>query len=1064
MDRNLLGQYDSKVSNTNNPPFPSVTADPGNGTIAHQMITYWYTGASEYTYYFLYETLDTTLTVNSPGVTVFSAKDADLGAYAGGALVSYNGKVYVYSQKETSSQKSTAVRNGQNQPAKQGYNSDGRLFCGAGDQKPDDSTSHNIYFFYSRESFELTIQNINQPYTLPQELLTTTFSCLDQYVTGAETLQQLGWYYDAEKQAICLRYGAWLSPLNDSEILSWLTSADRGQEVLAYPFPSDSENQYYFIHWFRNSQQTVRVDWQENDFRNIHANVTLYAGWFTPRYTTSYVLNGGTWQDSGNDAIQYTLITTRTDDGQNLYFYYPHQTTDPEATVYWYVQSVETDRLYVDTLYTCTIRDVLVKDETTGHWKLNTPLDLVQLRRVSTEDTTGTRLVDRYFCYMGNNGLDEANGHTKYVNINSSLNTVLPEPAAPTRSGYAFVGWYYFDNPTSTEEKVYLKDVLSAGQSLDSYDVHYVYLNSVGDAFLLEKDAQGELFYYPSQTGYRFNYSNNASLVSKTRELYAAWESTSDARAVVYQLIRADQADEAGGALTPKGESSISLTGLPTITIGSTEYLVLHTDATSYNNLYTGSTQMLTAWEYCVGGQSRKWLPQYASIPLQIDQSTPTVANENDLSTVTGNTYRIQDRDADGNLLDSYTYYAFFVYEPSQEVSYNVYAIDLSVAVAEGALSGYQDAFDRADPPQENTPYVLQMEQKSWQADTDSGQQAVVYENAPAISGYSVYSEWSQSLQLQTTAGTNNLYFYYIKDGSLLSYSMTYYLMTEGAYSPEDTLTITGIPAVRGEILSLQDLIDRCGQLLEQAVTYRSYAGSEQSAQKMLYERYRNMTVTLTRAGTSQTFTVDSGGASTLDPQAFQQTLGEYYLDQWSPSGDTLVVSDDTTIDVYLGRAELTVQKESTDGRPLAGARFTLVPLVEDSAGTYHYGDATYRVADTTPLEAVSGADGRAVFMDLSAQTGQLYLLTEVEAPAGYNKLQEPVIVAVPYAAEGQEPSYQVTYTVVNSGISYLPKAGVAGGIYGTVLLGGGMMAAAVFYLIVLVLLRRRKHRRTKQL
>lgn len=75
-----------------------------------------------------------------------------------------------------------------------------------------------------------------------------------------------------------------------------------------------------------------------------------------------------------------------------------------------------------------------------------------------------------------------------------------------------------------------------------------------------------------------------------------------------------------------------------------------------------------------------KWLPVQADIELEVDARTQTVTEDN-LATVTGNTYRIEQSDG------TYIYYAFFVYNSTDEVVYNVYAIDLSVAVAEGVLA-----------------------------------------------------------------------------------------------------------------------------------------------------------------------------------------------------------------------------------------------------------------------------------------------------------------------------------------------------------------------------------------
>ena len=99
-------------------------------------------------------------------------------------------------------------------------------------------------------------------------------------------------------------------------------------------------------------------------------------------------------------------------------------------------------------------------------------------------------------------------------------------------------------------------------------------------------------------------------------------------------------------------------------------------------------------------------------------------------------------------------------------------------------------------------------------------------------------------------------------------------------------------------------------------------------------------------------------------------------------------------------------------------------------------------------MTATSGEDGKAIFYNLSARVledgkGYLYRLTETVAPKGYNCLVEPMYVITPYTVEG-ETYYTVTYTVVNTGIAYLPGSGLLGGVYTTMFLGVGLMAAAI--------------------
>ena len=1031
MDLNVVAEGNSKTN-------WKATADSGNGTVAHQMVAYWASNASEYYYYFLYEVLDTTVSVSDTNVTPFSPDTANNSGYSDGQYVSWNGTVYVYSS-DFDTQYSSSNRSGQNQPSRQGFTSVGKSYSGL-----DSSTGGSIYFFYTRETYTLDIQNVDDRYIIPSELLDTEFSCLSQYEEGAKTLKELGWESVNADGMASIRYGGYLIPLSEDEIITWLTDETGGK--LAYPYQSAGENQYYFWRWYRNQKQTIHVEWEtDNDMRTMTSNKTLYAGWFTPRYTTSYVLNGGTWTDS----IDYTLTTSQTNDGHSVYIYYPHQAETPDAPLYWYVQSKDSDRLFVNTLYVCEVGDVAHKDGTGNHWVLNENLTVEEMLKNSSVDLQGTRLVDRYYCYMGKGS---AYNHDYYININAAVNTVLAEPTEPARTGYTFNGWFYFDDAPTSGDKTYLKDVLTSSQSLDSYAEDYVYLNHVGDAFLLYEDENGELFYYPEQTGYRFSYTNDASVVVRDLQLYAAWEPKGDAKAFVYHLVEKNAVEDGINSFTPKGGSSIAIGSNGTITIGDTEYYILSTEELA--NLYTGSTYTQTAWEYCTDNVGSKWLPTQAIIDLYADSRTQTIAGD-DLASVTGNTYRVEQSDG------SYTYYAFFVYNATDEVVYNIYAIDLSVAVAEGVLDSYQDTFDRSFQVDTTAPYFLSVEQKS--VKVSSIESTFVVENAPPVSGYTVYQDWSQELQLQTDTAANNIFFYYVRDSAQISYSITYYLMVDGSYSPKDTVTISNIPAVSGEIISLTDMASTYDRLLTMAQTYSTYSGSTNEAQKSLYDRYKEMTVTLTQDGTTTTFTVDATNHDTLVLSDIAQLHLDYYVDDWSPSGNSLVVSDGTEVDVYLATAQLIIQKVDASQVPLAGAEFKLERLVENSNGPILHDGKSYAV-DTTfkAVTATSGTDGKAIFYNLSAQVsedgnGYLYRLTETQAPKGYNRLAEPMYITAPYTV-GEKTYYTVTYTVVNSGIPYLPGSGIFGGVYTTMFLGVGLMSTAAVYGMVTSSRRRKKH------
>lgn len=123
--------------------------------------------------------------------------------------------------------------------------------------------------------------------------------------------------------------------------------------------------------------------------------------------------------------------------------------------------------------------------------------------------------------------------------------------------------------------------------------------------------------------------------------------------------------------------------------------------------------------------------------------------------------------------------------------------------------------------------------------------------------------------------------------------------------------------------------------------------------------------------------------------------------------------------------------------------------------GVQYYVDSAF--GKDGKVTETSDAAGQVIFYDLSAKEDTyLYRLTETRAPEGYGQLYEPVILKAPYT-DGDGIHYALTYTVQNTGVTWLPKAGVFGGVYRQLLLGGGALMMAV------VLLNQRSRRRTRE-
>ena len=1073
---NVYGSFDENILlmwSSQNGSYAATACDESGGTVTHTMVTYWANSGNgnltEYQYYFLYEVLDTSVTPNSTGVVDFHAEAANDGAYEEGQLVSYGDEVYVFT-RQSSTQLSTFGQSGQNQPSLKGFASAGKMYkeTNAGDGRPENDSEKNIYFFYSRDTYTLTLHNLSETYILPEAAWNEGYE--------DKTLAQLGWIR-GQDGSVTVRYGASLAPLGDDEFMAGLTSAESGR--LEYPIPETGENQRYFRGWALNQKLSIKADWSdESSLLSVDGNISLYAEWSTPRHTVSYVLNGGTWQDEGNSAISYTLVTATipvsdgSDETANVFLAYKHNAAQEEAattTLSWYVQTQSTDRLYIDTLYETTLSEVMEWDENTDHWRVKDGFTLSELQEAS-HVSSETSFTGQYYCYMGNGGTDESNSHRKYVNVNKWLGDSLDEPIDPVRNGYAFAGWYEFaDGDYADATKVYLSDALEGSTaSIDAYREGYVYLDEVDDAHLLHADKDGNLFYYEGQTGYRLSFEYGASTVSATQVAYAAWVPQGNVELTTMHLVSVADAN----GVSKLGDCELSTCKKITLSVDGTEteYYVL--DSAS-ENVSNGAVQTVGAKESYTDDASKVWLPDATERRVSVTDATQvaTVSGSDDSKTVTlddlSGSYRVESDDG------TYSYFAYFIYEKTDQIQYHVYAINLSLAVANGSLESFEDTYDRTDPPAEDESFVLSKEDRTY---TLSGSADVtVSVKAPELSGYTVYRDTEQDLALATDEGSNNVYFYYVPSDGSQRYTITYHLMHEGSYETGRTVTFSEIPAATGESIRKEQLVSLYDSLVNTAYMVDGYSGAEASTNEgKLFERYKDMTITLKSETDDEgkTFTVgglassdDAGSARTSNlaqDEALAFNDGAVY-DGHNPTNDVQVVQDGSKIDVYLKYAQLSVEKVDWQDNPVKDCSFTLTRLVKKDDSTsadadvvlYDLdGDGTpeqYVVdssAGTAPT-ATSDAEGKTVFYDLYASEQYVYLLQETAWPEGYAPLKEPVAVAVPQRDENGDTVYEVTYTIKNNGVVELPYTGFLGGVYMPLVLGGALIAAAIVIFVL---------------
>lgn len=1052
-NKNILNRYSTMDPLIiNNKSGIAVSDNAGTAQVTHQMCAYWARSrdVATHQYFYLYEVLDTTLQVNE--YPEFKETEAD--GYRDGTIVKWRSEntepylLYVY-RKNNVPQNSTAHVYEQNQPAKYGFKSMGQKYKHV--RNTNGKQEGNVYFFYQRNTYTLSIYNVNGNWVPTQNFLTQPVSMTytneltGQSETGEKSLAQLGWVEvvntDSEKQ-IRLKYGAQLDVIGQETVTDAFQRLE--PDPLKYPYKSMGVNQYYFHKWYKDQKNTAEIDWTEKALQSMSQDQVLYTGWTTPRYRIVYTLNGGTWTDD----VDLTMVMDQKE-GETIILYYPHlmeERLENERVAYWYVVEQSTDYLYMRTVYISNNPDDVLEQHEDGHYYIRKNVTLDEMKAKCTAVDPGTAANDDvYICLMMESeysGEREDTSHRNYVNRHVISGNELPEPKTPVRNGYDFLGWYYFDEASEEkpfEQKIYLSDT-----ALHSYKSEYVYVDSAGAPHLLYKEG-GRLYYYDDQTGYKMSFEHGASTVGEDRTLYAAWKGQNVNKSKVLHLV--EKAKITSGTV-PESWSTVTINGI--------EYYQIQEE--TKEGIETGITQVNQAIQPEIN-DGRIWLPEKAQIDLQIGADTPTGTSDEAGFQYEGEGYTFKVRIPDVEY-EAYEYYAYFIYSPVYATTYTVYEIDLREAVARGILQNYSDTFGRYRVLTEEEKVCILGSQRYTVEDMQAGtKDGVVTVNAPTINGYTVYDRWVESLYLESDPQHNNIYFYYVNPKNSISVSITYHFMENGKYTDQNVVEITEIPAQLGQRMSEESIRESYTKLIETAERMRGYAGSANEAQKDLYDRYKNMTVTGKADLITGTYPVDSSKTADLDLAKEKALYSDYIIDSWSPAqqeGESIVLSDKMKIHVYLKDAEIQLNKKDSSGEPLKGAQFTLerfekVP-VDGTPGTDTtvYEGEQYQKDESFEIRtAESNEEGKVSFRDLSTniEAGYIYRVTETKGPEGHIPLAEPIYLKVPYEVTTDDGAtqtyYKVTYDIINPGIVYLPNAG-GFGVYIPLLVGGGIFSLAL--------------------
>lgn len=350
--------------------------------VSHRMVAYWASNPSVFTYYYLYETLDGTTRI--PDYTVNGANISQGGSqiyttYMLNSVVQDTSNDTYYTVAESNFQNSTNTVQNQNQPAKTGYSSRGKMYV---------SSNRYIYFFYDRDRYEISLHNVDAEYALDNLTVDEKNTLLNLDITdlrdSTKTTSLAKQGFIIENNTLKVKYGTNLKYLADESISNYLTETVGNK--LAYPNPG-GEKSWTFGGWYLDNEcvEDELSSVNAEMVTNANSNITLYAKWIPPTYTITYHLTEGKWDStfvwansSDPDYVnkQVTLVTGT----ENIYTAeldesdYMQQPKDPAAAGYsFYGWFYFTDKGTGTKVY---LRDILTNEERAPYSEGDVYIDL----------------------------------------------------------------------------------------------------------------------------------------------------------------------------------------------------------------------------------------------------------------------------------------------------------------------------------------------------------------------------------------------------------------------------------------------------------------------------------------------------------------------------------------------------------------------------------------------------------------------------------------------------------------------------------------------------------------
>ncbi len=251
-NHNIQGKYYSMSSD--------LIIDPSDPTQEHIMYSYWSSSPKYFKFHIMLDKLD----------------------QSGGSSTSqeYRSGVY-YEEVANYIVAATANKSGMNAPEITGVTYVDKDYGTDGQGGNTQQNAADIYFYYNRNEYEITFNNISEDYIPSQNMI--------------EKFNNRGIYRkqnNSGEYKIYAKYGASLSVFED-EWKEW--EKDAGNRF-RYAVADEGNTDWTFDHWYYDPEFDNLVDW--DSIPTVEQNVIVYANWVTPKYKVTYDLKGGTWRGS----------------------------------------------------------------------------------------------------------------------------------------------------------------------------------------------------------------------------------------------------------------------------------------------------------------------------------------------------------------------------------------------------------------------------------------------------------------------------------------------------------------------------------------------------------------------------------------------------------------------------------------------------------------------------------------------------------------------------------------------------------------------------------------------